>query len=144
MQRFIAHSLAALGFLIASAIMDLGPRAEAAYQPVGTHADSGLDAPDGAGMAAADEKGDAPEAKPDHEDPMAALYADCCYAQGDGGGAGATSSSASGSGPTSPVAGLVPPTDLPPPNLVAHIQTPYARLALARFVGFILDPPRTS
>jgi hypothetical protein len=140
-HHFIVQSLAALGILIASAIVDLGPRADAAYQSVGVKADSGLDASAGAGMAMGDEAENTPEAKPDDQKPKVPVHWDYGHANNAGGGAGSTSGP--GSGPTISTAGLISSCDLPPPNLVAHFQTLSTRLALAKLSSSILDPPRT-
>jgi hypothetical protein len=141
MRPFIAQALASLGVLIASAILDLGPRAQAAYQLVGITAAHGLGVGDALGQDAEGEEHSSSSAvepqKPDHNLPACG---DCHHAWGQTGGAG--SSAGGGSGPSPSSAGVIAPTTPPPSDLVAPFCSLPATFALPVSMGSILDPPR--
>jgi len=117
-----------VGVLIASAILDTGSRASAAYlstasRSVGSGAGTRTD------EAPADPSRDNRERDERH------------LVTNQPASAGTSSSSNAPSNPTSQCADL-PPKEPPPGNLVAYFREPAVRLELTKYIDSILDPPR--
>lgn len=131
--RRFAHQLGiAIAVVIATAVMDLGPRASAAYISM-------ADVTEGGGTCtSADHQTDeqrnlTPDREPDGKIPVDA------HLQGGSGMSAPSSSSSSGS---VPVVGALTPIDLPPGGLVVFFREPAASIHLSAFIDSILDPPR--
>ena len=128
-RRFARPSLAALGVVIATAVMNLGPTARAGYQPVA--------GPVAAGVGLDDDSGPAPhQQSPGDPDDSPAIQA----RDGSSGGSMAPVPSAAGGHGSS--AGFVLPAEVPPANLVVYLRQSADRLDLAAYSTSILDPPR--
>ena len=120
-----------LGALIALAIIDLGPRANAAYLPVSSPPTVRNDL----GMADAD---DAPAQKVEYQ-PRVELGS--LLHQLPGGST--TTTPPSQQGGDGPSASLTQVIDSPAPALVTYLREPSGSLDLFHFIAAILDPPRT-
>jgi hypothetical protein len=134
-RRFLILALTSVGVLIASAILDMGSRASAAYLSTASRSvgAAGTGAGTGAGTATDETPGNPANYKRGDLPALANQPA----------GAGTTSSGTSGgpSGPNSPAAEL-PPKEPPPGNLVVYFREPAVRLELTKYIDSILDPPR--
>lgn len=130
MRRFLTQALASVGVLTALAVLDISPRASAAYVSTVSRSE-GATVP----ASAPAEPPAAPEQA--HRDPNRIPL--LAYLPTDG---GTTSNSTTGpSGPSSPVA-QIPSKEPPSGNLVVYFREPAERLELRDFVDSILDPPR--
>lgn len=141
MRRFLAYALTSLAALTADCVLDLGARAEAAYQTVGVPSAVRLDTAASAGMAISEEappapNTEAPNPKSNHPFPWAHRR----LAEGHTTGAGSPSGPSSGS--TTTTLGLLAAIDLPSPRLVSRLLLAEGPLTLPRSPTSILDPPR--
>jgi len=130
-RLFLTRALASVGVLIATAILDTGSRASAAYISTASRSvgeSSGMEAP------AAELPTNPLQAERQHNERHLLTNQPT--------GAGGTSSSTNGpSGPNAPAAEL-PLKALPPGNLVVYFREPAVHLELSKYVDSILDPPR--
>jgi hypothetical protein len=129
-HRFLILALASVGVLIASAILDVGSRASAAYLSTSTRS-AGTTA--GAGTPTDETPTNPFRVKGERLDLR--LFANLPTSAG---------TSSSGNGPSSP---SIPCADLPlkeppPSHLVVYFREPSARFKLTKYVDSILDPPR--
>jgi hypothetical protein len=123
-----------LGLLIASAIFDLGSRANAGYLPVCSPS-SVQDSQDNLGMA---DSGDTSSRLNKY---LPRIEVDPILHQMPGGST--TSVPTTQQGGDGPPVGLTPVADQPAPALVTYIREPSGSLDLFHFIAAILDPPRT-
>lgn len=122
----------AIAVMIAAAVMDLGPRASAAYVSM-------ADVSVGCGAIASSDctPSTPPNLNSDRErDGLPALAG---YLQGNG---GMSSSGSSSSSNTPPVVGNLSRTELPTDGLVVYFREPAASIHLTAFIDSLLDPPR--
>jgi hypothetical protein len=133
-RRFLTRALASVGVLTALAVLDIGPRASAAYLSTASRSV-------GAGVAASttvpNDTTESP-ADPAHAHREFNRTPLLAHLPTDG---GTTSTSGSSSAPTAPAAAL-PPKDPPADNLAVYFREPAERLELRDHVEFLLDPPR--
>ena len=129
-RRFLTLALASVGILIASAILDLGSRASAAYLSTTSRAV-------GAGSRTSAPTDETP-ADPSHADRQ---RVDLRLFANQPASAGTSSSGTGPSGPSAPCADL-PLKEPPPSHLVVYFREPSARFKLTKYVDSILDPPR--
>lgn len=127
-RRFALQLGITIAVVIATAVMDLGPRASAAYVSM-------ADISAGCGTGSSTDSGNYSPDRPllDREPPVAA------HLQGGSGMSAPSSSSSSGS---VPVAGDLARTELPVDGLVVYFREPAAAIHLTAFIDSILDPPR--
>jgi hypothetical protein len=130
-RPFLTRALVTVGVLTALAVLDLGPRASAAYLSMASKPSAGLGA-----EAAADVPDSPPEPK---AEPV--RHERFGLVTGHVPGGGATSSNSVSSGPTSPAADL-PPREPPAGGLTVYFRQSEVLLDLSAFVDSILDPPR--
>jgi hypothetical protein len=128
-RRVAVQFVAALGLMIASAIFNLGPCANAAYL---TTADSMRSASSAASANTRDQSRDLQESHKRRPIMIEDL-------QSSGGCSSPSSGSASGS---SPANGLLSPLDLPTSCLVVYYREASIRLDFSWFIDSLLDPPR--
>jgi hypothetical protein len=116
---------AALGVVIATAVVDLAPTARAGYQPVTVTAAVRLDA----------EPTDTPlhdlNSRPDHDPMVGSGAAGAVPPQPTPGGLG-----------SAPPAGIAPPAAIPSPDLVVYVRSAADRIDLPAHPTSVLDPPR--
>jgi hypothetical protein len=122
----LTRALASVAVLTALAVVDLGPRASAAYLSTVDRSVGATTAPD----------------TPPTAPPQAHRNHDGQHAFGNQPtGAGTTGSSGGSSGPSSPAADI-PPKEPPTSNLVVYFREPALRFELTKYVDSLLDPPR--
>ena len=126
MNRFALQTVSAVGIVIAMAVLDFGPRANAAYLSIGVRQESAGCSTDATNPARESNLVKRPPV------PSAQL-------QGSGGMSSPVSGPSSGS--TAAVAYL-PPVLPPVDGLVVYFREPDAALRLSAFIDSLLDPPR--
>ena len=132
-RRSAIQFVSALGVLVALAIFDLGPRADAAYRSVAVTAP----ASDDLGMSSADDAPVPPrELTPAGQKRI--LPPDALYVPG--GGMAPPNSTTSTDAP--PGAGCLPQSEPPAGGLVVYFREPAGSLHLSAFIDSLLDPPR--
>jgi hypothetical protein len=127
-RRFLTRALASVAVLTALAVLDLGPRASAAYLSAADRSAGSCSLPDAPPTAPAD----SPNARQrDGQHAFANQPA----------GTGTTNTTGGSSGPNAPAAEL-PPKEPPAGQLVVYLREPAVHLELSKYVDSILDPPR--
>lgn len=127
MRRFLTQALASVAVLTALAVLDLGPRASAAYLSTADRSVGASSRPDAA-------PSDPVRAQRDRD----GHPVDINLCTGTGGVAPETSGPSGGG---APVAVLLP-RELPSGNRVTYYREPASHFKIRDYTDFILDPPR--
>ena len=125
MTRFAFQTVAALGIVIASAVLDFGPRANAAFQTTIGNMES---------AGSSETPNPLRDSKEVQKRPMPSAHLQ-------GGGGMSSPSSGPYSGSASVVA-LLPRVEPPVDGLVVYFREPDAAFRLSAFIDSLLDPPR--
>jgi hypothetical protein len=138
-RRTLFQFVAAIGVLIAFAIMGTGPRANAAYIPTGGRSVS----LEPVSLEDSSEGWNNNEETADEFAEAAKIEARRLPANFQRGHSSSTGSpTTSSGGADGPNSGIVTVPELPPPAQVQYLRSFAARLELSRYIDFILDPPR--
>jgi hypothetical protein len=130
-RRVALQLVFVVGILLVAAILDVGPRATAAYRSMADVSGAGLDVP-------TDQGTDLPSKRLLGQD-QDGLPPIGLHLQGGGGMSAPNSGSASGS---APVFAALTVTELPTSGLVAYFREPPISIHLSAFIDSLLDPPR--